>query len=93
MTAIQETAERFDAGKEEATWFLRNRTCMDDATGGACDKERTLKVSQDMEDIISNGGFKFNETVMSMTCCERRGNRENRWASGGIPRHMRFQWT
>jgi hypothetical protein len=43
--------------KEEATWFLTNRTCMDDATGVACDKEMTLKVSQDMEDIISNGGF------------------------------------
>jgi hypothetical protein len=37
---------------------------MDDATGGTHSKETAAVVSQDMEDIISNRGFYFKETVM-----------------------------
>jgi hypothetical protein len=38
---------------------------MDDATGGASSMEAAKQVSQDMEDILGNGGFRFKETVMS----------------------------
>ncbi len=38
---------------------------MDDATGGAHEKKAAMKVSQDMEDIIENGVFRFKETVMT----------------------------
>jgi hypothetical protein len=38
IAAVRETAERFGTGKEEATWFLKNRRFVDDATGGAHNK-------------------------------------------------------
>jgi hypothetical protein len=38
---------------------------VDDATGGASSIEAAKEVSQDMEDILGNGGFRFKETVMS----------------------------
>ncbi len=38
---------------------------MDDATGGASTLAAAKQVSQDMEDILENGGFRFKETVMS----------------------------
>ncbi len=38
---------------------------MDDATGGASTLAAARQVSQDMEDILENGGFRFKETVMS----------------------------
>jgi hypothetical protein len=38
---------------------------MDDATGGANSVAAAKQVSQDMEDILEHGGFRFKETVMS----------------------------
>jgi hypothetical protein len=38
---------------------------VDDATGGASSTEAAKQVSQDMEDILENEGFRFKETVMS----------------------------
>jgi hypothetical protein len=38
---------------------------LDDATGGASTLGAAKQVSQDMEDILENGGFRFKETVMS----------------------------
>jgi hypothetical protein len=35
MVAVQETADIFSEGKEEAAWFPNNRAYGDDATGGA----------------------------------------------------------
>jgi hypothetical protein len=32
IVAVQETAERFSEGKEEAAWYLMNRTYVDNAT-------------------------------------------------------------
>jgi hypothetical protein len=58
-------AARFGEGKEKAAWFLKNRTYVDDATGGAGDKAVARQVSQDMEDILENGEFPFKETVMT----------------------------
>jgi hypothetical protein len=65
ITAVRETADRFGAGREMAAWFLKNRTYVDDATGGGSSMEEARKVSQDMEDILENGGFRFKETVMA----------------------------
>ncbi len=38
---------------------------MDDATGGAGNLEVAKQLSQDMEDILENGGFQLKETVMA----------------------------
>jgi hypothetical protein len=38
--------------EREAAWFLKNRTYVDDFTGGAKDTEAAKQVSQDMEDIL-----------------------------------------
>ncbi len=65
LAAVRETADRFGRGRETAVWFLKNRTYVDDATGGASSVEAARQVSQDMEDILENGGFRFKETVMS----------------------------
>ncbi len=65
IAAVRETVDRFGRGKETAAWFLKNRTYVDDATGGASSMEEAKKVSQDMEDILENGGFRFKETVMA----------------------------
>ncbi len=48
IAAVRETAARFGKGKETAAWFLRNRTYVDDATGGASSMEAARRVSQDM---------------------------------------------
>ncbi len=32
IVVVQETAEKFSEGKEEAAWYLINRTYMDDGT-------------------------------------------------------------
>jgi hypothetical protein len=65
IAAVRETAERFGKGREEAAWFLINRMFVDDAAGGANYKKNAMQVSADMENMISNGGFQFKETVMS----------------------------
>jgi hypothetical protein len=65
IAVVRETATRFGEGKERTAWFLKNRTNVDDATGGASSVEAAKQVSQDMEDILENGGFHFKETVMS----------------------------
>jgi hypothetical protein len=57
-SSAPETAKMFSKGKEEAAWFLTNRTYVDNATGGAHDKENAKCISQDMESIIENGGFR-----------------------------------
>jgi hypothetical protein len=73
IAAVRETADRFGEGKETASWFLKNRTYVDDATGGASSTEKARQVSQDMEDILENGGFRFKETVMSGDLLEKGG--------------------
>jgi hypothetical protein len=39
IATIRETATRFGERREKAAWFLKSRTYVDDATGGAQDKE------------------------------------------------------
>jgi hypothetical protein len=73
IAAVRETADRFGKGRETAAWFLKNRTYVDDATGGASSTEKARQVSQDMEDILENGRFRFKETVMSGDPLEKGG--------------------
>ncbi len=54
IAAVRETADRFGNGRETAAWFLKNRTYVDDATGGGSSAEAARRVSQDMEDILEN---------------------------------------
>jgi hypothetical protein len=50
-------AEKFSTEKKKAAWFLKNRTYVDDAQGGADIHEEARQVSTDMKDILENGGF------------------------------------
>ncbi len=45
IVAVKETAERFGMGKDEAVLFLKNRKYVDDAMGGAHDKNCVLRIS------------------------------------------------
>ena len=65
IAAVRETAAKFGAGKEEAVWFLQNRTYVDDCTAGSNSKEELLVISEDLEKIVQEGGFKFKDTVMT----------------------------
>ncbi len=65
IAAVREMASRFGEGRKKAAWFLKNRTYVDDATRGASTLEAAKQVSQDMEDILENRGFRFKETIMS----------------------------
>jgi hypothetical protein len=73
IAAVWETADHFGRGRETAALFLKNRTYVDNATGGASSAEAARQVSQDMEDILENGGFRFKETVMSGDLLEEGG--------------------
>jgi hypothetical protein len=73
IAAVRETVDRFGEGKETAAWFLKNRTYVEDATRGASSMEEAKKVSQDMEDILKNGRFRFKETVMAGDPLEEGG--------------------
>jgi hypothetical protein len=53
-------------GRERAAWFFKNKTYVDDAIRGVQDKETTLTISKNMEDIISKGGFCVKETIISV---------------------------
>jgi hypothetical protein len=65
IAAVRETAERLWTRREETAWILKKQTYLDDATGGACNKENrgackkenATRLSLDMESIVENGGF------------------------------------
>jgi hypothetical protein len=63
--ATRETARMFGGGKDNAAWFLTERTYMDDATAGANTRDELVKLSKEMEEIAACGGFTFKETMMS----------------------------
>ncbi len=46
---------------------------MDDATGGAHDKKRAMRISQDMEAIVENCSFCFKETVTTGDLLDETG--------------------
>jgi hypothetical protein len=73
IASVRETAERFRKGRDEAAWFLKNQTYVDDTTGGVHDKENAIRVPADMNSIIENGGFQSKETVMSGDPLDERG--------------------
>ncbi len=57
IAAVREMATRFGEGKEKVAWFLKDRTYVNDATGGTSTLATAKQVLQDMEDILENGGF------------------------------------
>ena len=65
ITAVRETARRFEEISPEAAWFIQNRTYVDDALAGSDEEEKLEVISQGMEAIVARGGFKFKETVKS----------------------------
>jgi hypothetical protein len=73
IASVWETAERFRKGRDEAAWFLKNQTYVDDTSGGVHDKENAIRVPADMNSIIENGGFQSKETVMSGDPLDKRG--------------------
>jgi hypothetical protein len=94
IAAVRETAERFGKGTEEAAWFLKSQTDVDDATGGFMIERNAMWVSADMDNILGSGGFRFKETVMSGDQLDETGElRKVFWGSGGTPRRMRSAWT
>ena len=65
ITAVRETAKRFEEICPEAAWFIQNRTYVDDALAGSDEEEKLEVISRGMEAIVARGGFKFKETVKS----------------------------
>ncbi len=65
IAAIQEAAEMFSKCRKEAASFLKNMTYVDDALGGAPDKDNVQCISQNMESMIENAGFHFKAMVMT----------------------------
>jgi hypothetical protein len=55
MAAVSETATGFGKGKEKAACFLKNRTYVDDAMGGANSVAAAKQGLQDMENILEHG--------------------------------------
>jgi hypothetical protein len=62
---VRETAALFSEGKPEAQWFIQNRTYVVDCMAGDNDYKKLLKISQDLDELVELGGFKFKETHMS----------------------------
>jgi hypothetical protein len=54
---------------------------MADAIGGTHDKENAQRIAQDMESIIENGGFRFEEIVMTGDPWRQESCGKS-WASG-----------
>jgi hypothetical protein len=74
MAAVRKTAERFRLGREEAPWFLKNRTYVDGALGGAHDNKYAMRISQDMENIIKNRCFRRWDTKKDEVCIDVKIN-------------------
>ncbi len=65
IAAARETAWMSEEILKEATWFLKNRTYVDDATTGADSMERLQTLSKEMEAVAKRDSFEFKETLMS----------------------------
>ena len=62
--AIKETADLF-GGDDEAAYFLKNRTYVDDCVAGSNSKSELEKISKELEEFVAKGGFEFKETHMT----------------------------
>jgi len=64
LAALRKTAEM---GKDlpEVSWFLMNRTYVDDASGGASTMGRFRELSTELEITAAHRGFDCKETLMS----------------------------
>jgi hypothetical protein len=80
IAATRETARMFSGGKENAAWFLTERTYVDDATAGANTRDELVKLSKEMEEIAACGGFTYKETMMSGDPVETLTTQRRYWA-------------
>jgi len=65
LTAVRATSDLYSFVDEEAAEKLKDDNYCDDIASGAESKEEALRVSEDMNKIVSYGGFSFKSTVMS----------------------------
>jgi hypothetical protein len=65
IAAVRETASMFGENKPEAQWFIQNRTYIDDCMAGHDILEELKKISEDLDELVEQGGFKFKDTHMS----------------------------
>jgi hypothetical protein len=65
MAAVRETVEMFGQDKLEAKWFLQKRTYVDDCMAGDNNNEKLLQISTWLDEVVKEGGFKFQDTHMS----------------------------
>ncbi len=72
IAAVHQTAERF-AGGMRGSLVPKNRTYVDDATGVSWDVENVCHISQDMERVIGNRGFHFQEIFKSVDPLDETG--------------------
>jgi hypothetical protein len=65
ITAVRETAKRYQHLCPQAAWFIQNRAYVDDLTGGADSLEELEEIGLGMKKIIELGGFTLKETIKS----------------------------
>ena len=65
IAAVRETAGMVKDEYPEASWFICNRTYVDDCTAGANTEDKLEQLSADLEEVVQRGGFKFKDTKKS----------------------------
>ena len=65
LSSLRQTAELYKSIDEEAADKLKNDNYVDDVASGGKDKKRAIEISQNMDKIVAQGGFKFKKTIMS----------------------------
>lgn len=65
LTAVRETADLFKHIDPDAADKLKRDNYVDDIASGADSLERAKELSQNMDEIVSQGGFKFKNTILS----------------------------
>jgi len=65
QVAVRETADLYQHIDPVAAELIKNNTYCDDTLGGGDDKDGALMISNNMNNIVSMGGFKYKNTIMS----------------------------
>jgi hypothetical protein len=65
QTAVRETARLYRHLDPQASDFIKNSTFCDDTLGGGQTKEEAVQISENMDKIVSMGGFTYKTTIMS----------------------------
>ena len=65
LTALRETADLYQSMSPDAAEKLKKDNYVDDIATGATDMVEAKRLSEDMDMIVSMGGFKFKKTIMT----------------------------